>query len=84
MLDCKSMTTPMVSNLNKLHESASGSYVVDPTMYRQLIGSLLYLVHTREDICFAVSALSHFVFEPRHIHWVVSKHVLKYLGYIDT
>ena len=58
MLDCKSMATPMVSNLKKLHEIAFNSDLVDPTMYRQHIGSLMYLVHTRPDICFVVSALS--------------------------
>ena len=79
MLDCKSMSIPMVSNLKKLHESDSGSDLVDPTMYRQLIGSLMYLIHTRPDICFAVSALSQFMFEPRHKHWVAAKHVLRYL-----
>lgn len=52
MLDCKSMTTPMVSNLKNVHESASGSDLVNPTMYRQLIGSMMYLVHTRQDIFF--------------------------------
>ena len=41
MMDCKSMTTPMVANLKKLHETASCSDSVDSTMYRQLIGSLL-------------------------------------------
>jgi hypothetical protein len=34
MLDCKSMTTPMVSNLKKLSESSSDSDLIDPTMYR--------------------------------------------------
>jgi hypothetical protein len=45
MMDCKSMTTPMTTNLKKL--GASDSDLVDPTMYRQLIGSLMYLVNTR-------------------------------------
>jgi hypothetical protein len=56
MMDCKSMATPMmVMNLKLLSDSSS--YLVDPTMYRQLIGSLMYLVNTRTDICFAVNAL---------------------------
>jgi hypothetical protein len=55
------MSTPMVSNLKKLNESDSGLDLVDPTMYRQLIGSLMYLIHTRQDICFAVNALSQFM-----------------------
>jgi hypothetical protein len=79
MLDCKSMNTPMVSNLKKLHETDSGSDLVDPTMYRQLIGSLMYLIHTRPDICFAVSALSQFMSDLRQRHWVAAKHVLRYL-----
>jgi hypothetical protein len=40
MMDCKSMTTPMISNLEKLHDQAIGSYPTDPTVYRQIIGSL--------------------------------------------
>lgn len=35
MLDCKSMTTPMVTNLKKLHDLDTGSNLVDPTMYKQ-------------------------------------------------
>ena len=66
MMDCKSMATPMVSNLKKLHDSGTGSDLVDPTMYRQLIGSPMYLVHTRPNICFTVDALSQFITEPRH------------------
>jgi hypothetical protein len=34
MLDCKSMTTPMISNLKKLHAQATGSNTEDPTVYR--------------------------------------------------
>ena len=73
------MTTPMVTNLKKLHDSDIGSDLVDPTMYKQLIGSLLYLVHTRPDICYAINALSQFMAEPRQRHWVAAKHILRYL-----
>jgi hypothetical protein len=79
MLDCKSMTTPMVSNLKKLHDQATGSDPEDPTVYRQIIGSLMYLVHTRSDICFAMNALIQFMCEPKHIHMVVAKHILIYI-----
>jgi hypothetical protein len=79
MLDCKSMTTPMISNLKKLHDQATGSDPEDPTVYRQIIGSLMYLVHTRPDICYAVNALSQFMCNPKHIHMVVAKHILRYV-----
>jgi hypothetical protein len=77
MMDCKSMATHMMINLNLLSDSSS--YLVDPMMYRKLIGSLMYLVNTRLDICFAVNALSQYMVEPRHVHWMTTKHVLRYL-----
>jgi hypothetical protein len=58
MLDCKSMSTPMISNLKKLQDQATGTDPKDPTLYRQIIGSLMYLVHTRPNICYAVNSLS--------------------------
>ena len=75
MMDYKSMATPMVSNMKKLHETASGSDLVDLTMYRQFIGSLMYLIHTRMDICMTMSALSQFMSWLRHIHLVAAKHL---------
>lgn len=44
-----------------------------------MIGSLMYLVNTRPNICYAVSALSQFMCEPKQIHLVVAKHILRYL-----
>jgi hypothetical protein len=52
---------------------------MEPPLYKQLIGSLMYLVNTRPDICFAVNTLSQFMVESRQEHWVTAKHVLRYL-----
>jgi len=79
MMDCKSMTTQMVSNLRKLPESDSGLGLVDPTLYRHLIGSLVYFIYLKLDICDDVSSLSQFMSYLRNNHWVVAKHVLRYL-----
>jgi hypothetical protein len=82
MGDSRPMTTPMITNWKKLH--ASKSQLVDSTLYRQLIGSLMYLVNTRPDICFVINTLSQFMVEPRRVHWVATKHVLRYLcGTVD-
>ena len=56
MMDCKSMATPMASNLKLLSDASSN--MVDAMMYRQMIGSLMYLMNTRPDICFVVNTLS--------------------------
>ena len=58
MQDCKSMSVPMTTNLTKLRDSTTSSQSVDSTLYRHLIGSLMYFVHRRPDICYIVNALS--------------------------
>ena len=50
MIDCKAMTTPMTTNLKLLNDDTSET--VDATLYRQIIGSLMYLTNTILDICF--------------------------------
>ena len=59
MMDCKDMTTPMASNLNLLSDTSLE--LVDATMYRQMIGSLMYLKNMRPDICFSMNTLSQFL-----------------------
>jgi hypothetical protein len=63
MTKCKSMPTPMVMDLKKMNDVDSGE--IDPLLYRQLIGSLMYLVNTRPDICYAVNVLSQFISQSR-------------------
>ena len=46
MMDCKTMATPMASNLKLLSDASSKK--VDATMYRQMIGSLMYLTNTNQ------------------------------------
>ena len=60
----------MASNLMLL--SNASSEAVDATMYRQMIGSLMYLMNTRPDICFAMNTL-------RHVQLMVAKHEVMYL-----
>ena len=79
MQDYKSKSVPMTTNLTKLHDSTNSSQSVESTLYRQLIGSLMYLVHTRPDICYTMNALSQFMSDSKHIHWVAAKHVLRYV-----
>jgi hypothetical protein len=73
MLECKSMNTPMEAKLKLLVDTSSE--LIDATLYRQIIGSLMYLTNTRPNICFAMNTLSQFLVEPRHVHLVAAKHV---------
>ena len=57
---------------------------VDTTVYRQMIGSLMYLMNTSPNICFAVNTLSQYIVDPRQVHLIAAKHILRYLkGTID-
>jgi hypothetical protein len=77
MEECKPIAMPMVTNLKKV--ITSDSELVDPKIYRKLIGSLMYLVHTRTDIFFVVNTLIQFMVELKQVHWIATKHVLRYL-----
>jgi hypothetical protein len=82
MLECKSMNTPMETNLKLLVDTSSE--LIDATLYRQIIGSLMYLTNTKLDICFAVNTLSQYLVEPRHVRLVATKHVMRYFkGTLD-
>lgn len=54
---CKPADTPMDPNkkLNKGEESSP----VDKGRYQRLVGKLIYLSHTRPDISYSVSVVSH-------------------------
>ena len=55
MLYCKTMATPMASNLNILIDASYKK--VDAMMYHHMIGSLMYMMNTRPEICFVVNTL---------------------------
>ena len=57
MLDCKFVTTPMELKFKKLCESVVGPDLGSPSKYRQLMGTLMFLVNSRPDICFSVNKI---------------------------
>ena len=76
-MDCKSMTTLMTTNVKLLSDTSSET--MDATLYRHMIGSLMYFMNTRPDICFAMNTLSQYMVDLRHVPLIVAKHVLRYL-----
>ena len=62
----------------------SGSSLFDPTEYRQVIGTLQYLLITRPDIAFAINKFSQYMHCPTTEHWSFVKRLLRYLvGTVD-
>jgi hypothetical protein len=77
MEDCKSMETPMCQK-EKLCKD-DGTEQVDETLYRSLIGCLMYLTATRPDILYAVNVLSRFMNCAKESHFKAAKRVLRYV-----
>ena len=77
MKDCKPGKTPFLSGV-KLEE-AGPSHMVNNTLYRQLIGCLLYLTDTRTDLYYVVSVASIYMDQPHEIHWRAAKRILNFV-----
>ena len=60
-------------------DSYDGEPLFDATLYRHLVGSLIYLTITRPDIFYVVHVVSHFMAVPRSPHYVVVLRILRYL-----
>ncbi|GJS23648.1 retrovirus-related pol polyprotein from transposon TNT 1-94 [Tanacetum coccineum] len=56
-----------------------GDPLPDPSLYRTIVGSLVYLTVTRPYISYAVHIMSQFVSAPTMVHWAVVLHILRYL-----
>lgn len=77
MLGCKPVSVPMEPNM-KLSTS-TGYFLPDASVYRRLVGRLLYLIHTSPDITYAVHKLSQFMFVPTSVHLQAAYRVFRYL-----
>jgi hypothetical protein len=60
----------------------SSAPAADASLYRSIVGSLLYLTHTRPDISFAVGYVSRFMEAPTTTteHFAAVKRILRYLA----
>ncbi|KAM1630317.1 hypothetical protein ACFX2K_018465 [Malus domestica] len=77
MLECKPTLTPMEPNAKMCaHE---GKDLEDATMYRQLVGSLIYLTLTRPDISYAVGVMSRYMQNPKKPHLEAVRRILRYV-----
>ncbi|KAL5560523.1 hypothetical protein UlMin_036734 [Ulmus minor] len=63
----KPVATPMEPNLKLSQED--GELFDDPSLYRRLIGKLLYLTITRPNLSYVVNRLSQFLAKPRITHY---------------
>ena len=82
MDDCKPIKTPMPTNGHL--DLDEGGKSVDQTLYRSIIGSLLYLTASRLDIMFSVCMCAHFQANPKESHLSAVKRILRYLKHMTS
>ena len=74
MFDCN--LAPTNFHLGIVLSTTCTTPLVDCTLYRQVVVSLLYLTHTHPNISFAVGLVSKFSHDPHESHWQDSKYNL--------
>jgi len=77
MAQCNSVHNPVVPGF-KLTKDEEG-VAADSTVYKQIVGSLMYLTATRPDLMFSVSLISRYMERPTDSHFQAAKRILRYI-----
>ncbi|GKV32398.1 hypothetical protein SLEP1_g41008 [Rubroshorea leprosula] len=77
LTDSKNVCTPLEQNVKLT--PLDGSPLPDPTRYRQLVGSLVYLTTIHPDIAYAIHVVSQFMAASRSTHYAA---VLRLICYV--
>ena len=68
-----------MSSSTKLDVDSSG-VEVSPTLYRSIIGSLLYLTASRSDIAFSVGVCARYQAASKESHLTAIKQIIRYVN----
>ena len=71
LLDSKPLSISLDQNLKLYASDKSGPLLSNPSVYKSLVGKMLYLTFTRPDISFTVHLLSQFIQAPRQKHLIL-------------
>ncbi|XP_024022857.1 uncharacterized protein LOC112092020 [Morus notabilis] len=74
LTDNKTVDTPL--ELNALYSFFDGSLLLDPSLYRTVVGSSVYLIIIRPDVAHVVHVVNQFVTSSTTVHWAVVLRIL--------
>ena len=77
LTDSKTVGTPVEFNAHLT--PTGGKPLSNPSFYRRLVGSLVYLTVTRPDISYVVHQVSQYLSAPRSTHYAAVLRILRYL-----
>jgi len=77
MDSAKPIDTPVSASIRLIMDD--GSLSVKEKIYKDMIGSLLYLTASRPDIVFSVGLCAHFQSMPKESHLKAVKRILRHL-----
>jgi len=80
MTSYKPISIPLDQNV-KLSAN-EGDLVEDTTMYKRIVGSLIYMTITRPDLSYVIGVVSQFMQTPRKPHLDVVRCILRYIKHI--
>ena len=72
-----SIRTHMIPNVKLIVDLLGKS--VDSSLYRSMIGSLLYLIVSRLDISYSVGVYARYQANSKESHMIVLKRIIKYI-----
>ncbi|GAA0156759.1 hypothetical protein LIER_38339 [Lithospermum erythrorhizon] len=77
MMECNSVNNP-IAQVVKIDKDPQGN-AVDETLFKQIVGNLMYLTATRPDLMFVTSLISGYMAKPTEVHMQVAKKALRYV-----
>ncbi|WOH00710.1 hypothetical protein DCAR_0520084 [Daucus carota subsp. sativus] len=79
LMYAKPSTIPMEQNHHLTDNESALLNSLDTSLYRRIVGKLIYLTITRPDVCYSVHILSQFIHQPCSDHLQAAFKVLRFL-----
>ncbi|KHN46010.1 Retrovirus-related Pol polyprotein from transposon TNT 1-94, partial [Glycine soja] len=74
MMGCKPVETPAELNVKLVKSEDEGS--IDGTMFREIVGSLKFICHSKPEMAFNVGLVNRFMSDPRQPHLIAVKGIM--------